>query len=88
MGLKSFWRGRLESIDMKDILIETFNTPSVGLMVGLGNTTVKLTHVPTGLSVTSSDQNTHHKNKEKAFGFLKIALSALNNNLYNRGCKP
>ena len=66
---------------MKDILIETFKIPSGGLRVGRVNPTVKLTHVPTGLSVTSSDQRTHHKNKEKAFRLLKISLSALSNNL-------
>ena len=62
---------------MKDILIETFNTPSVGLMAGLPNTTVKLTHVPTSLSITSVDQPTHHKNKEKAFRLLQKAINNL-----------
>lgn len=62
-------------IDWHDIRIDTFNSSGPGgQSVNTTKSAVRLTHVPSGISVACQEGKSQHENKDKAFTLLKTRI--------------
>lgn len=63
-------------IHPSELLIETWPpTPKVGMIVGMSKG-VKITHRPTGSTVTCDTERSQHLNRDRAWEMLRAALAA------------
>lgn len=77
------------SIEEKDVRVDLFHSGGAGGQnVNKVETAIRLTHLPTGITVTCQDERSQLKNKERAFKNLKEKLektTADANNNYRSG---
>ncbi len=65
-------------IDQKDLKIEAFAASGPGGQnVNRNYTAIRVTHLPTGITVSIQDEKSQHKNKEKALRILRTRLYEL-----------
>lgn len=64
----------------EDLRVESYrhNPNTTGMGVWRAPTAVKVTHIPTGLSVICSSERSMYANRVKAMEELEAALTALN----------
>ena len=68
-----------------DLLIEPWPPqPSKGMIVGMSKG-VKITHRPTGVSVTCDDERSQHKNRDIALERLRAALTHAHHGITGEG---
>ena len=66
-----------EKIDMAEIKLEVMRSRGAGGQhVNRTESAVRLTHIPTGLSISMQDSRSQHANKRAAFAILRSKLSA------------
>lgn len=66
-----------EKIDMSEIKLEVMRSRGAGGQhVNRTESAVRLTHIPTGLSISMQDSRSQHANKRAAFAILRSKLSA------------
>ena len=65
-----------ENIEIKaeDLRVDTFASSGAGSEGAKSDVTVRLTHVPTGVVVTSDSENSQRKNRERAMTLLRIKI--------------
>lgn len=79
IGIKSFTPAELNDVDTRHIIYQTLRSSGPGGQhVNKTESAVRAIHVPTGLSVTASDQRSQMQNKKLATERLLIRLSAWN----------
>lgn len=79
VGIKSFTPSELNETDLKDVIYQTLRSSGAGGQhVNKTETVVRAIHVPSGLTVTASDQRSQHQNKKLATERLLIKLSSWN----------
>lgn len=79
IGIKSFSPPDVQNVDDKEIYYQTFRASGPGGQhVNKTESAVRATHIPSGLSVTASDQRSQIQNKKLATERLLIKLSAWN----------
>lgn len=62
-------------IDWNDIRVDTFNSSGPGgQSVNTTKSAVRLSHLPSGVSVACQEGKSQHENKEKAFTLLKSRI--------------
>lgn len=70
--------GEAEVIDMSEIKLEVMRSRGAGGQhVNRTESAVRLTHVPTGLTISMQDSRSQHANKRAAFAILRSKLTAL-----------
>lgn len=66
-----------EKLDMSEIKLEVMRSRGAGGQhVNRTESAVRLTHLPTGLSISMQDSRSQHANKRAAFAILRSKLSA------------
>lgn len=62
-------------VSPSDLKIETFpRQPTTGMMTGTIGSGVHITHIPSGIGVSSLSERSQHKNKEVALERLEFIL--------------
>jgi len=66
----------MSEIDQKDLYIRCIRADSPGGQhVGV-DTSIRITHIPTGITVEASEERSMYKNRIKAMELLELALKA------------
>ncbi len=66
------------SLKPKDLKIEHFKASGKGGQhINVTESAIRITHLPTGLTVSSQDERSSHRNKEKALRILQAKLNDL-----------
>lgn len=79
IGVNSFSAPDMHSVNEKEISYQTLRASGPGGQhVNKTESAVRVTHIPSGLSVTASDQRSQIQNKKLAIERLLIKLSAWN----------
>ena len=79
IGVKSFFPPDMQTVNEKEISYQTLRASGPGGQhVNKTESAVRATHIPSGLSVTASDQRSQMQNKKLATERLLIKLSAWN----------
>lgn len=79
VGVKSFIPMELKEVEKRDLIYQTLRSSGPGGQhVNKTETAVRVIHVPSGMSVTASDQRSQLQNKKRATERLLIKLSVWN----------